>query len=137
MIGRWIGRGVYYKNKGEIWLNPLQRWVLPALGGSAALKYLGVSATSAILVMTGVALLWEVAAVLIGWFEHRSGATESHYDKAASTDPFRRGSLEKLERVAAASEQIRAELGEIRFLLVQIEGRDTTGSANEKADGDS
>jgi hypothetical protein len=97
---RRVGMALYLKNKGDVWLSPLQRWVLPALGGSAALKYLGFGVTRAILMMTGVALVWECAAVLIGWLEHRSGATHFHYQAAAETDAYKKESLELLRTIA-------------------------------------
>ena len=82
----------------------MRQWILPALGGSAALKYLGVGATHAVLFMVGVAMVWEVAAVAIGWLEHRSGATRAHYQAAADTDPYRRESLELLRALVMYAE---------------------------------
>jgi hypothetical protein len=103
-LGPRLGLAVYYKNKGEVWLAPVRQWILPALGGSAALKYLGLRSSEAVALMVGVALVWEVAAVLIGWLEHRTGATRAHYQAAADTDPFRRESLELLRDIKASHE---------------------------------
>lgn len=92
-IGRLVGSYAYRRGKGQIWLEMLRAWILPALGGSAALKYLGVQGRWAIVAMVGIALTCEALALLIGWLEHRSGATEQHYREAAETDVFKRESL--------------------------------------------
>jgi hypothetical protein len=99
LLGERVGYALYLKNKGDIWLSPLQKWVLPALGGSAALKFLGLSVTKAVLVMASVALFWEAAAVLLGWLEHHIGATRSTYQAAAETDPFKSESLALLRQI--------------------------------------
>ena len=88
-----VGRAAYRRGKGAVWLEPVRAWILPALGGGAALKYLGLPADVALLLMVGVAIVWEGAAIGLGWLEHRMGATAEHYKAAASTDFFKSESL--------------------------------------------
>src|SRR3990167_5844155 len=88
-----VGRVGFYRGKGAVWLEVIRPWLLPVLGGGAALKYLGLSATWAIGAMVVFGLVMESAAVLIGWLEHRSGATEEHYRTAALVDPYKSGAL--------------------------------------------
>ena len=95
-----IGLGAYYRAKGAIWLDTVQPIVMLALGGGAALKYLtGLPTRWVIGIMVTLAVGREVGAVLLGWLEHRSGATEAHYQAAAQTDPYRRESLALLREI--------------------------------------
>lgn len=121
-IGERLGKSLYLQNKGRVWLQPIREWVLPALGGSAALKYLGFSTTKAILLMTGVALAWEVTAIFIGWLEHKSGATRAHYEEAAKTDPYKSESLALLRDIKDASVSTR-DMVETRCWVCKVANR--------------
>lgn len=95
-----IGRAAYWRGKGTVWLEAVRPIVLMALGGGAALKYLTGLPTRWVLgIMIVMALASEVAAVLLGWLEHRSGATEEHYRQAAETDPYKAQSLALLREI--------------------------------------
>lgn len=110
-IAAWAGRISYWRGKGAVWLELIRPWVLPALGGGAALKYLGVPTGRAVAAMVAVAVVTEAAAILLGWLEHRSGATAEHYRQAAETDPYKADSLaltrELLAEVRCISRRLR------------------------------
>ena len=98
-----IGKAGYVRHKGMIYLEPVRQWVLPALLGSASLKFLGVSPRWAVGIMLALGVVWEVAAFMLGWWEHRSGASRAHYQAAADTDPYRSSSLALLREIKEAT----------------------------------
>ena len=98
-FGERLGRLQYLRGKGSVTLEILRPWVLPALGGGAALKYLGLSTPWALGVMVGLGVVMEAGAVVLGWIEYRSGATRAHYKLAGETDPFRSEQLALLREI--------------------------------------
>lgn len=105
IVGRWW----HWRMKGDQWMAVLRAWIMPVMTGAGVTKYLGVPTSLAIAAWLGLALASEIAAVLIGWWAHRSGVTEADYQLAVDRDPFRRESLEigratneRLDRVLAA-----------------------------------
>ena len=94
-----VGRAIYRHNKGSVYVQPLKGWLLTALGGSAALKYLGLDGGMAVGLMLAIAVVTEGLAVTFGWLEHRIGATAEHYKTAAETDIYKRESLELLREI--------------------------------------
>lgn len=93
---------MYWRNKGIVYIEMVRPWLLPILGGGAALKYLGLDPVTALLVMLAVGVASEALAVVLGWLEHRSGATEEHYRQAALTDPYKTESLRYQQQTVEA-----------------------------------
>jgi hypothetical protein len=97
--GKRLGALNYYRAKGAVWLELIRPWILPALGGGAALKYLGLSSSKALGFMVAIAVVTEGIAVLVGWLEYRSGATAEHYRMARDSDPYKYESLSLLREI--------------------------------------
>lgn len=97
--GQRLGRLWYYRGKGMLYLEAGRQWILPVMGASAASKYLGLSVTKSLAGWIAVAVVAEAVAVLLGWWERRSGATRANYGLATETDPFKTSSLELLAEI--------------------------------------
>lgn len=111
--GQYVGRLFYFRHKGDAWLNVFRAWLLPVMGSAGITAYLGWPAWVAVVFWVGFALAAEVAAVAIGWWEHRSGATEAHYGLAAQTDPYKSESLRLLRMQTALLKHIDASLAHL------------------------
>lgn len=102
-IGFRLGRAVYYRGKGDLYLSALRQWITPVMLGSAVTKYLGfLSAWQAVLLWAGVAVCSEIASLALGWLERRIGATQANFGLAAETDPYKARSLALLEEIRDA-----------------------------------
>lgn len=98
--GDLLGRVAFYRSRGNGWLEALKPVALAALAGGSAVKYLtGWETRWAVGIMVAAAIFWQVAAVLLGWLERRTGATEAHYRAATQTDPYRSESLSLLREI--------------------------------------
>lgn len=101
--GPRLGRAQYLRQKGMVYLEIVRPVIILALGGGAALKYLtGLPTRWVVIIMVALAVGSEILAVILGWLEHRSGATEAHFQLAADTDPYKRQSLELLSEIRDA-----------------------------------
>lgn len=104
--GDRLGRIWYWRGKGEVWIGVFRQWLLPVMGSAGVTHYLGVPAWAAVGAWIVVALLAETAAVVLGWFEHRSGATAANYRIAAETDPYKVEHLALEREILAALRQL-------------------------------
>ena len=104
-LGETLGRVWFYRAKGALYVEVVRQWILPIMGATAATKYLGWQLRYAIPAWILFALCAEAAAVLIGWFERRSGATAANYDLAKQTDPWK---VESLRLAGETAKEVRA-----------------------------
>ena len=98
--GEVAGRIWFYRAKGSLYLEAVRQWILPVMGATAATKYFGLPLKLSFAARVAFALLAEVAALILGWLERRSGATAANYEVAKLTDPY------KVESLALMREQV-------------------------------
>ena len=115
--GARTGRVWYFRHKGARFTDALRQWTVPIAGIAAGGKFLGLQSRWALVVALVIPIIVEGVAVVIGWWEHRSGATETEYRMALETDPFRSTSLHLYG-------EILKELSEIRGVLERSTGQD-------------
>ena len=112
-LGTFLGRALFLKGKGAPWVEMFRPWIVPMVFSGAGAKYVGLPTHWAVALAVIIPVVIELVAVLIGHIEHRSGATEAHYQLAADTDIFKRESLERLAK-------IEGEVRAIRIAVVAI-----------------
>ena len=117
-----IGRIGFFRGKGGPWLDMVNRWMLPVLGGGAATKYIfrDLEPWQAVALTATVAVVTELAQAVAGYIEVKTGATEEHYRLATETDPHRRESLRLLEEQKALLEALLVEVRRRQVVMVRL-----------------
>lgn len=100
--GTRAGRAWYWRMKGSRATDVVRAWALPVASVAIGGKFLGMQSRWAVLAAIGLAVVVELSAVLIGWWEHRSGATAAEYDLAKLTDSYKLESLALLREIRDA-----------------------------------
>ena len=107
----FIGRADFYRNKGDVWVEMLRRWLLIGMGASATGKFVfNLSDHWNVAALIAIPILGEFMAVIVGWWLSRSGSVTSHYQLAHNLDPSRHLPVERLEEVRDLLRAILARL---------------------------
>ena len=98
-LGARAGKIAYWRMKGSRATDVVRAWTLPIASVAIGGKFLGLQSRWAVVGAVVLAVLVELAAVVIGWLEHHSGATAAEYDLAKLTDGYKVESLALLREI--------------------------------------
>mgnify|MGYP001601230753 CR=1 FL=1 len=97
--GARAGRLWFDRMKGSRFTDVVRAWVMPVAAAAASGKFLGLQSRWAIAGAIAIAVIVEVAAVLLGRWQRLAGAIDAEYQLAKETDPFKVESLRLLQEI--------------------------------------
>ena len=99
-LGNALGRLLLWRTRGREYLELLRAWIVPVSGVAGVSKYLGIQSRWALVAGIGLPVLIEVASMVLGWLDVRSGAGRAHQAQLNTLDPWKSETLRLLRKIA-------------------------------------
>ena len=99
-VGGWLGRWQYLRGKSAIYVEAARSWIMPASAVGAYVLYLTGSRRWSVALALLVPVIGEVAGFFLGRFLFNHGGVEAEYQMALDRDPYKRRTIEALERMS-------------------------------------